>query len=167
MEQFTGETIPKLIVDILTNTGYDTPWAIQSIKCEQILKIECHINAKSSRFENIFKGTVYEEVTPFELLPGHEAMVLNLPKVYEQMKMVEKVIQPKKDDERDKSNYSVVLKSLIETVEKNKFREPKGRRFDEPIHSYATYLYLMSGKACYQSLCANLPIPQADTVCKF
>lgn len=107
-------------------------------------------------------GTIYEHVQPFEIAPGHRVVIENIPQYVKQIKTVEQISK----FDTVANDFSFVLKMLIETAENNSGREPTGRRYSETIQYFATYVYLMCGRACYETLCANLPIPQANTICK-
>lgn len=95
---------------------------------------------------------------PFKLLPGHRIIIQNIPELLDQTKSVEKSLA------NTSNSFSFVMKWLIETAERNAGREPKGRRFHETVQLFATYLYLMCGKACYETLSANIPLPQATSI---
>lgn len=71
-----------------------------------------------------------------------------------------------KPDNSSLSNSSVIMREMIENLKKNQNVPPKGRRYSEILQWSATYVFILSGKAAYEVLCKNLPLPQADTVCK-
>lgn len=60
--------------------------------------------------------------------------------------------------------FSHLLNMLINNAKYNSNKDPKGYRYDECIRYFATYIYIMCGKACYETLSANLPIPKAQTI---
>lgn len=112
-----------------------------------------HHNGLSSGLIN----TIYENVRPFQIAPGHRILIENFPDIINRIKTTEHPINIQNDT-------SLVLQLLIEASKKNFRREPKGRIFEDEIRLFATYLYLMCGRACYDTLCANLPIPQSSTI---
>lgn len=59
------------------------------------------------------------------------------------------------------------MKELINSMKLNQNLPPNGRRYSETLQSFATYIYMLSGKAAYEVLCRNLPLPQACTICGY
>lgn len=142
-------------------SGYDTKIALKSIiDDEAIGEIQQIVNENLDRNKNYLQGSSYEGVESFRLLPGHRRLIMNLHnyiREYDSIKQGQKV---------DTTSFSFILKSLIETAEANQNKNPKQYRYDETLMYFAMYVYLICGKACYETLSANLPIPQAVTVCK-
>lgn len=137
-------------------SGFDTNLSLQNIVPETINDIEEYINENPI----ILKKTSYKDVNTFKFNPGHKRFILNLPK---------KISGPLKTTEKEEfipSDFSFILQNLIETAKQNSSRHPKGFRYSEVIRHFSTFIYLQCGKACYEALSANLPIPQANTICK-
>lgn len=63
------------------------------------------------------------------------------------------------------TDFTHILKLILESAENNLGREPKGRRYNQCLKEFSTYIYLMCGRSCYETLSANLPLPQANTIC--
>lgn len=163
IEEILCETIPKPLIYILSESGFTSKLALKTINKEHILQIEIFIETNYEKLSSGLVGSIYENRRPFKIIPGHCAFILSLPAYVNQVKNVKKTFLEKS---RCPNIFSFVLRTLIEIAEKNAGRDPKGRRFDESIQHFATYLYMMSGKACYETLAANLPIPQSNTICK-
>lgn len=156
------EEIPKCVQFILNETGFNTKWALEAIKSEHILQIEEYFNENYDRLSSGLLGSIYENMVPFKVAPGHRVLIESLPKYVKTLKPgdlnVSKV---------DCSNtYSTVLKLLIDAAKYNGERDKKGHRFHEYLQYYATYIYLMSGRALYDTIAANMMIPQSNTICK-
>lgn len=155
---------PEVLVHILTESGFDSKASLKSIKPEHVSLIEDHFNSNYEKFSNGLLGTKYEHIRPFKLLPGHCVLIENIPKYLEEDITFESSLVSASVNHS--SVYSCILKSLIETAEKNSGRNPTGNRYDQILRYFATYVYLMSGKASYETLSANLPIPHANTIRK-
>lgn len=155
MENFLEEKIPFDIKRILIESGFDTTLSLRSITHQTINNIEEYINNDPETLE----GTSYDKLKRFQFRPGHRVFLNNLPQMIHRMNEVaESLAEPVT------FNLSYVLKMLIETAQKNSDREPKGWRYHEVIRYYATYVYLLCGKQCYEVLCSNLPLPKAGTI---
>lgn len=151
------DKIPKDIELILHRSGFDSKSALQSIDEKAIVEIEKHANEDRS----VLSDTSYENTTNFKFKPGHRIFLLNLSK--------QEILWSETDEEishDDTTHFSLMLRTFIRTAEEHHGKHPKGCRFDEINRSFSTYIYLMCGKACYETLSANLPIPKADTICK-
>lgn len=160
IENQNDDKIPDSVVYILYNTGFDTKAALKSISEECIKTIEEHFN---DNFDELISDLAdYRRNRPFKILPGHRALILTLPEM-----MIKTETKTMKNNTKSSNDVSFVLKWLIDTAENNAGKEPKARRFQKDLQLFATYLYLMCGKSCYETLSANLPIPQAQTVCNF
>lgn len=149
-----NEKIPNDIVCILEKCGFDSQLALQSIDYDVIAEIEEFVNEDRS----ILKNTSYEHIENFKFKPGHRMFLLNLA-TRMQLWTDTKI-------EANPSNFSYILRTFIETADGNFGKHPKGCRFNEVNRDFSTYIYLMCGKACYETLSANLPIPKANTIRK-
>lgn len=63
----------------------------------------------------VLKDTSYENNYDIEFLPGHRVLLLNLPNEIEVMKNVNKNIPELKNKQDNWSQFSFMLKALIET----------------------------------------------------
>lgn len=148
------EKIPNDIVKILNECAFDSELSFWAITPDTIDDIEQFVNEDLSVLEN----TSYEGVSKFKLKPGHKSFILNLPNRLNYLKE-KKVDMPCK-----MSDFSQILRTFIETAEANFGKHPNGFRYDQINRYFSTFIYLMCGRACYESLSANLPIPQASTI---
>lgn len=164
IEKVIGEQIPKPLVYILNESGFNTKIALKNIIPEKtITQVENFFNKNYDKLKKGLLGSIYENVLPFNIVPGHRIFIESLPQYMDLVK-IENQPQLLKEIPND---FSLILRLLIETAEKNSKRDPKSRRFNENIQHFATYVYLMCGRSCYETLSANLPIPQANTICKY
>lgn len=145
-------------MNILERSGFDTKCSISSIDVNTIATIEQYAVEDRTVLEN----TSYEHVKNFKFKPGHRIFILDLPN------QIKRLNEMESDDKEqyNSSNFSYMLKTLIDTAQRNSMRNPKGFRYNEAVRYFATYIYLLCGKACYETLSANLPIPQASTICR-
>lgn len=153
-----SEAIPSDVKVILMRSGFDTKTALLCLNEESIIEIEQFVDEN----RDVLKGTTYENITnEFKFKPGHKIFILRLP---DKLKDLEKIgcvnNEPKVFD------FSFVLKTFIETAEKNDGKKSKGFRYNDVNRYFSTYIYLLCGRACYETLSANLPIPQASTIRK-
>lgn len=159
MENIIGEEIPESIIFILTAAGYDSRIALKRITAEKITEIEDYFNANATNLYSGLVGTSYENVQPFKILPGHRVLIESLPQYLDEIILTEKPVSNQLSND-----FTYILKLLIESAENNSSREAKGRRYNECLKYFCTYVYLMCGRACYETLSANLPLPQASTI---
>lgn len=158
IETQNDDRIPRSVVYILGESGFTSKAALQKITPENIKSIEQYVN---DNFDSLIDGlSDYKRVRPFKLKPGHCMIIESIPELLNRAKAVEE------SKTKSRNEFQFVMKWLIETAERNAGREPKGRRFDETVKLFAIYLYIMSGRACYDTLSANLPLPQATSIGK-
>lgn len=149
---------------ILDVNGFNDQSTLKCMTLESITEMEVFLNENWNAISSIFAGTFYESMKPFKFLPGHRALLKKISHHIQENRMK---IEKKIDTRSSLNRFSQILKCLIEDAELNLDRAPKTYRYHEIIRSYATYLYLMCGKAAYEVLSANLPIPQASTIRKY
>lgn len=156
------EEIPKCVQFILNETGFNTKWTLQALRLKHILQIEDYFNKNYDRLSYGLLGSIYENVFPFKITPGHCALIESLPENVKQMKSGDLKVS----NHLCSNHFSTVLKLLIESSENNDGRSIKARRFSEHVQYFSTYIYLMAGRACYETLAANMPMPQPNTICE-
>lgn len=153
-----GEELPKFVVDVLKTCAFTNITSLKEINSEIVNEIEEFCNENQELLSNSMIGTVYEHMKPFKFLPGHRLLILKLPKYCEDFST--------ETPSDDLPSDSTAMRALKENARVNLSRAESGKRYNMISKTYAIYLYLMAGKACYESICANLPLPKADTVCE-
>lgn len=129
-----------------------------SITNETINDIESYINEDLT----ILEKTSYKAVNVFKLRPGHKAFLLQLPNQIKSMRESRNT-----ECLRTKiQNFPQMLKTFIETAETNFERRPNGFRYDDINRDFSAFIYLLCGKACYEMLSSNLPMPTYHTIRK-
>lgn len=162
LENVLGETVPACIKKILYTCGYNTIASLRNINENSVLKIEEFINESGCEVIKTLDccfAEVYQKQNIFKLLPGHNALLLEFPKYLSSQQQHVSCAMPKK-------NYSLILNKLIETAENNANKDKNNYKYDDIIRYFATYVYILCGKYCYEFLCHNLPLPSTKTVCK-
>lgn len=79
LEKILGEAFNDNIPEILTAAGFDTKTSLKSMNIQCITAIENFINQNKNQYQEILKGTKYENTEIFKFLPGHCALILSLP----------------------------------------------------------------------------------------
>lgn len=159
------EPIPDSVIIILKCTGFEQKITLRALNAKSITEIEEFICENSSILSELPTNSIYHRIKPFKFLPGHRVLIESIPKYMQ---------DPRKEHECDEpesrfstpSYFSTILKSLIENSQNNKTRNIKSLRYSDIIQAFSTYVYLMAGRACYDTLSANLPIPKSTTICK-
>lgn len=183
VEKIIGENIPKCIKEILSHSGYDNITSLNNISLESIEKYINEHGRDLIRNLDCCHHEFYKKQISFKFLPGHSDFLLNLSKHVSKcmshhaeacaksapkqngsfnkstgaLKLAEKF-------NKEKSGFSIILKELILTALQNEnCNRPS---YSDIIRYFATYIYLVGGRSCYEVLCQNLPLPSRSTICK-
>lgn len=189
IEQIIGESIPMCIKKILLCCGYDTILSLQNISLETINCIEKHVNEHLRNIVQEFNcchETFYKEQTEFKFLPGHCDLLISLSKVLSIIDSNFKctckcnfVTQNEPECEslneafdfvqavENHPHLSVLLKDMIKTALRNAKYDKNNAQYTNNIRYFATYLYIIGGRSCYEVLYKNFPLPSVSTVCKY
>lgn len=140
--------------------GYDTATSISELNNDDVDTIEKFANQK---LQNIWKEkSPYSEMEVFAFLPGQRKLLTSLGKHAETyMKSSNNAM-----DGLNLTQCSTIMKELITTMASNQNCAPRGRRYSEIIQWFSTYIFMQSGRAAYEVLSSNLPIPNVATICK-
>lgn len=180
IEDIIFEPLPECIKKILSICGYDSMLGISEIDENAVTEVEQYVNNN----RNIIRGleccfaNTYKKLEKFRFLPGHRILILHLSnrinETFESKKsgnsndfVVSKqsVIESGSAD-RGTDKYSFLLNLLIDSAEQN-CGVPKNRyRYDEVLQLFSTYVFLSSGRSCYELLSSNLSIPSKYTICE-
>lgn len=131
-----------------------------------LIEFENYVN--SSR-ESILDGlncshaTIYRNQSLFKFLPGHRIIILSWPAQ----------IPFDKDSHEAVETFSVknpafspILREIISSALTNYNRDPKTRIFSDLLMRFSVFIYILAGKASYEVICSNLPLPKAGTIRK-
>lgn len=154
------KNIPSILNRILTHCGYDSNIAIREINDKQIYEVEQFVQ---KNLRNILEGSVYEHIDPFCFAPGHKHILRGLPNRINET-----------TDREDRHKHigeqiellpiSFLLKEMIRTEIDNGSKHKNHHRYPDSILYFATYIYMLCGKSCYEVLRANLPFPTDKTI---
>lgn len=160
---FLGSNIPSEIIAILVANGYNDPMLLSGMDLEEIGRMEKFTDEK---LQHVLEECKYSSVGPFCFLPGHKKLLLILGQKSKEYKPSLHSRSSKMGNENgtDLANVTNMMKELINSMKANSNLAPKSRRYSENIQWFATYIYTLSGKACYEVLSKNLPLPQIPTI---
>lgn len=163
-EKFLGCGIPAVIIKILNATGYECALSLAGMNEDEIQLIEKWV--KNRKLDDLFKDSVYVTSDEFKFLPGHQKLLLTIGKEAANYEIfTSNATQFEKESKFPCASF--LLKELIDSMENNSNVALRQRRYSEAIQNFAIYIYLLSGKAAYEVLCSNLPLPEVSTICKY
>lgn len=150
----------------MQKSGFDSPTYLHGMTEIQLNKLEGNINQNRSILENIETGSLgecshiehYTRIENFKFLPGHRFLIMKASK-----------IPPPIDENQafEHPAFSTLFQSLIKCALKNYEKLPTSYRYSNLIKDFAIYIYIMAGKACYEVVAANLPLPSASAICNY
>lgn len=167
--------------------------SLQNISLETVKRIEKHVN---EHLCNIAKELdcchkdYYMVQREFKFLPGHCDFLIALSRMLSKSKCNQEqdsVYQldsgnNKEQDNENEPKYepfhftkaiknhpslSVILKELIVTALRNGVKANQNSQYTDVVRYFATYIYIVGGRSCYEVLYKNLPLPSVSTACKF
>lgn len=165
--------IPMCLKVVLSATGYESLQAIAELNEQKINECEEYIASHDQNVVadlNCCHSEKYKSQNRFMFLPGHRTILQILPKTV-------KTILSARSCNRDTSSLikssqgrsasrSVILNELIKTSDTNSQNQKNHAKYSDTIKDFFTYIYLLSGKSCYETLNANLSIPSTKTIRK-
>lgn len=163
LETITNEKIDPDVIKILIECGYDTRAAWLGLNHGCLDTFITDIEQYTNDNRTVLEGTSYENIATFKLKPGHKSILFRLA---DQMKLLDKADDINKKP-CDVINFSTILRAFIETAETNMGKDPRGFRYSEINLFFSMFVYLHCGRACFDTLSANLPIPSGQTIRKF
>lgn len=167
-ENYISEEIPPCIKVVLGLCGFNTLISLSDITYSDITKIEECISENFSEsitqlkccYSEYYKSHIITHQN-FKLLPGHAALLVILPQY---IKEYRQAYQKKVSDLNGR--YSLFLNELIQTAEENRFKSSNQASYSDTVRYFAMYIFLLCGRACYDMLQSNLPIPSTPTIRK-
>lgn len=115
-----------------------------------------------SNSEQCFDKTIYKPFKQF--LPGHRASLLAMPNLVEEYELQTKMQQSEKHIKEDDPQLTFIMEELIKTAKNNANKKLTHRRYPQSLQNFGMFLYMMCGKASYEIICNNIPLPQASTM---
>lgn len=164
VEELTGDSIPICVKKILTKCGFNSVFSVKNITPESVVQIEKHINLHGLDLIQTLDcchHEYYKGQNVFKFLPGHKDVILSLPGFAVQMlhpdKYLIQVIE-------QYAGFSKILREILKTAIQN-HKLPKNKaEYSDTIRYFATYIFLLCGRSCYEVLCKNLPLPSISSI---
>lgn len=141
-ESFIGQTIPSDIKEFLVVGGYTNELALKEIESDDVTDMESRIGKC--------------------LLPGHKKFIIALGKKAKEYDSVKSAALNCED--KFEFDGTFILKELVETARKNKKVHSTRYRYSDSVQWFATYLFLLGGRATYEFVSSNLPLPSVSTI---
>lgn len=152
-EIYLGYKLPENVKGILIKNQFDNEISLAELNDGIISELEALSNDK--------------------FLLGHRGLLLGLPKkIAAFTKRNEEFIEENVEenvntDILNSPHVSFIMKQLVKCALQNANVEPKQRRYTDAIRNFGIYPYVMCGKASYEVLCNNIPLPKPTTIRTF
>lgn len=169
VEKHLKDFVPVCIKKILVSCGYNTLISLQSITVDSIARIESHV---SENCPNVIQELdccyhdFYKTQRPFKFLPGHYDFLINFPKYIDNRSNAECDHFNLMKSIESHPGFSIIMKGLILTTLQNETVSKNNARYSDIIRYFATYIFTLCGRSCYEVLYQNLPLPSISTICK-
>lgn len=147
----------------MSKCGFDSPQFLDCIDEKNLDDLEKYVDQDRTILENpnlkCQHISIYVNQSKFSFLPMHRIILLNWSSHF---------TNSKESDQNliniEHPAFSPILRAMIRTALSNYDKYPHNNRFPELLFDFSIYLYIMSGRACYETISANLPLPKAGTV---
>lgn len=151
--------ICKCLKVLLLECGFENNTSLAKIDDETLAYMEEYINKNRVLFENLPKchKNVYNQQAIFKFLPAHKISLLNLKN---------EIRDSSKTLNMDNPAFSRILSELVKTALTNANRTPNNHKYSNVLFDFAIYIFIMGGRALYEVLNANLPLPAVSTISK-
>lgn len=181
LEQYIGFEVPICLKILLWKSGFDSMFSVKQISEKSLDDIEQYIQMNRKKiFLEIFPLLdtnadihEYDQQPVFKFLPGHRCILLDLPQSIKNMQADSSIFAnrsintvPKIECDSFIPEYSVILSALIKTAKKNHNMPKNHNQYDDIIRYFSTYIFLLCGRTCYETLNKNLPMPSTKTICE-
>lgn len=164
---FTGCDCLKTI---LNDNGYDNTASLRHLNENELDRLENAINQQRQILHslNCKHAETYKSQKNFKFLSGHRISVLKWCEALN----IESNNTRSSNETFNVNNpaFSPILREMILFAVENFNKPPNTRRFTKPgsnlLMDFSIYIYIMAGKASYEIISSNLPLPQAKTIGK-
>lgn len=146
--------------------GYDNVHSLKCINEKHLNDLEEYVNQNRQIIQGLDckHSNVYGAQNKFQLMPGHRAYILKwCENQHQNQSHADDIF---KESLLNHPAFSTIMVDIIRSALNNHTRSPNARRFSDVLMNFCTYLYIMAGKASYELISANLPIPKAKTIRK-
>lgn len=150
----------------LCANGYDDALSLKLITNDGLNESENYIDANRESFLNSLSckhAKIYKEQKVFKILGGHRYVAL---KWSAQISSDEKTKEEEQKFTIKHPAFSPILRDIISSALYNYNREPQGRAYSDLLWDFSKYIFILGGKASYEIISSNVPLPKAGTMCK-
>lgn len=142
---------------VLINSGFDNTASLKLIDDTQLGRVEKYVNENRWIQDKITckHAELYGRETEFQFFPGHRVVVLDWCMKLENKSEAFTIDNPA---------FSPIIREMILHALSNYQKPSNLHRFSTILIDFAIYIYIAAGKASYDFLCANLPIPKTGTI---
>lgn len=176
MGEYGGERVPKCVQFILRCCGYNRTLSLENFCNKNLSDIEECIRKFFSIAIKNFDCTShgcpiahYKHQNVFKILPGHRTMITSLAEYinrYHQKKLQENCHSFLRKNIETHSGFSKIMKEMIQAAVESDQGSKNKSQYTDVMKYFGTYVFNMAGRACYNFLCKNLPLPSASSVCE-
>lgn len=166
IEELIGDPIPICVKKIITACGYSAIFSIKNITLESVEQIENHVNVYARDLIqklDCCHHEFYKDQDVFKFLPGHRDLILTLPKFVVQMLHPDKYLIQVVEQY---PGFSMILRELIKMAIQNDKLPKNKAQYSDTIRYFATYIFLLCGRSCYDVLYKNLSLPSTSSIRK-
>lgn len=159
---------PSILINILKKSGYDSRIALGCLNEEKVIQVEKFIIKNKESFQEDLAGDpYYSKLQNFQFLPGHKSILINCENLVKKYEECEKNSSEKcKCSKINWSLLPIILRELIKNAISNAEKDKYHHRYPDLIKYFATYIYMLCGKMCYEVLSSNLSLPTSVTIGK-
>ncbi|XP_055308257.1 uncharacterized protein LOC129572338 [Sitodiplosis mosellana] len=187
LENFVRHNVPMFLKLLLWQCGYDCMLSVKQITNETLDKLEKYIEKNKNKIlckviadldelkycdDSL---SAYKDQDVFEFLPGHRIILLGLRDNIEYMqshalndglKGFDKLMTNAGTNvvHEHTGEYSVILTELLKTAKNNSNKSKHAYQYNDIVRYFSTYIFLLCGRTCYETLSKNLPIPSTKTI---
>lgn len=157
----------------MQKSGFDRPDYLYNLTELQLNQLEENINKNRIILESIeiecSHKEMYKSRQNFKFLPGHRTLILRFAQSLAQSSRqanTEKLAEKTFDRTFEHPALSILLQNLIQTALSNyENSSSTSNRYPKLLMDFGIYIYITAGKACYEVIAANLPLPSASAIC--
>lgn len=161
VEMAMEEELPLCLKKILCANGYDSISSLQELSEKNVDEIEKYM---AEFGDSVIKtldcchSEKYKSQVVFKFLPGHKSLLSILGSKISNLRENKKSLC--------QQNFPTILSELVLSEQNNSKKHKNHAVYSNVLKDFATYIYLMGGKCCYETLQANLSLPSTKTIRK-
>lgn len=179
VEKIIGENLPECIKLFLSLCGYDTLTSLSYFSRESLTDIEAHISKNLDQIQllDCCHAEIYKtQNNEFSLIPGHRDLILAVSAQISVHLATQKNHHNTHDNTscntlnqaiQRHASLSVIEKELVRTSLKNAKFSKNNAEYSDNIRFFATYIFILCGRSCYEVLRKNISLPSVSTVCEY